>query len=227
MKSTSKLPKSFVWSTLTIFALAIIVTSLFAKAEIPPGIEIDTTNQPTQGYANAPIQIVVFEEPKCSSCSDFSKDIYPKLKKEFIDTKKVRYTLILVSFLPNSMPAAEAMLCVYYSDPEYPNSDHFFEYSDYIYQHQPNEDTDWCKTPLLLDFAKKTNPAINLEKLKDCITRDTYRIQIEKNTAYAKEVMGGGISTPTLYLDGVQIKEFNYEMLSSRIKELLKQKGVH
>src|SRR4051812_9133160 len=99
--TSTPLPKRYVWSTLFAIALVIVVTSLTAKTENVKGIEIDTTGQPMQGYAKAPIHIVVFKEPKCSSCSDFAKGIYPKLKKEFIDTNKVRYTLILVSFLPN------------------------------------------------------------------------------------------------------------------------------
>ncbi len=223
-KEFARVPKSFVWMTLFAIACVIVVTSVSARANNKQKVvEIDTEGQPTQGSPDAPVQIVVFKEPKCSSCKDFAKDIYPKLKKEYIDTGKVRYTLILVSFLPNSMPAAEAMLCAYYADPAYPNSDHFFQFAEYLYQNQPDESTDWAKTPLLVEFAKKSNASINLEKLQDCISRETYRTQIEKNTAYGKELMGGSISTPTIYVNGIEMRELNYEILSSKIQELIKK----
>ena len=38
-----------------------------------------------EGSANAKITILAFESLTCSHCADFHKDIYPKLKKNFID----------------------------------------------------------------------------------------------------------------------------------------------
>ncbi|MDP1880763.1 MAG: thioredoxin domain-containing protein, partial [Parachlamydiaceae bacterium] len=77
---------------------------------------LNTSNQPTIGNPNAPVQVVVFEEPKCPGCKQFTLQIYPKIREEFIDTNVVIYTVIPVSFLPNSMQAAEAWLCVYHQN---------------------------------------------------------------------------------------------------------------
>ena len=38
------------------------------------------------GNENAKITIIAFESLTCSHCASFHKDIYPKLKKEYIDT---------------------------------------------------------------------------------------------------------------------------------------------
>ncbi len=38
------------------------------------------------GNADAKITIIAYESLTCSQCADFHKDVYPKLKKEYIDT---------------------------------------------------------------------------------------------------------------------------------------------
>ena len=40
----------------------------------------------TSGNENAKITIIAYESLTCSHCANFHKDIYPKLKKEYIDT---------------------------------------------------------------------------------------------------------------------------------------------
>ena len=39
-----------------------------------------------EGDLNAKIKIIVYESLTCSHCANFHKDVYPKLKNEFIDT---------------------------------------------------------------------------------------------------------------------------------------------
>ena len=38
------------------------------------------------GNKNAKITIIAYESLTCSHCADFHKDVYPQLKKEYIDT---------------------------------------------------------------------------------------------------------------------------------------------
>tara|TARA_B100000683_G_scaffold42959_1_gene38537 strand:- start:2003 stop:2578 length:576 start_codon:yes stop_codon:yes gene_type:complete len=40
----------------------------------------------TSGNKDAKITIIAFESLTCSHCADFHKDIYPQLKKEYLDT---------------------------------------------------------------------------------------------------------------------------------------------
>lgn len=213
--------KGFVWVTLFLIALVFVGTGITHRAHKKPAIEINTVGQPTLGNEEAPIHIVVFKEPKCTSCATFSKDIFPKLKKEFIDTNKVKFTVIMASFLPDSMPAACAMLCVYDEKPE--NTQLYYDYMEYLYVNQPDEDLDWAQPTLLCDYAKKVSPKIDLRKLNSCITHKRYSDMIERNTEYGNEIMGGHITTPKTYVNGVEMKSMNYEMLSDYLKDLLKK----
>ena len=40
----------------------------------------------TSGNKNAKITIIAYESLTCSHCADFHKDVYPELKKEYLDT---------------------------------------------------------------------------------------------------------------------------------------------
>lgn len=46
-----------------------------------------------EGDANAPVAIVEYASMTCSHCAAFHHDVYPTLKKNYIDTGKVKFTL--------------------------------------------------------------------------------------------------------------------------------------
>ena len=43
-----------------------------------------------EGKENAKVTIIVYESLTCGHCADFHKNVYPDLKKEFIDTGLVK-----------------------------------------------------------------------------------------------------------------------------------------
>ena len=61
---------------ISILFIVLFLLPLKLQAEIKPIIE---------GNVDAKIKIIVFESLTCSHCADFHKNIYPDLKKEFID----------------------------------------------------------------------------------------------------------------------------------------------
>ena len=48
------------------------------------------TNRIISGNENAKIIIIAYESLTCSHCADFHKNVYPKIKKDFIDTGLVK-----------------------------------------------------------------------------------------------------------------------------------------
>lgn len=217
--------KKLVIFTSLFFILVSTCVLIWNKSHLPEGIAINTKGQPTIGHPKASVHLVLFEEPKCISCKEYSNTIFPKIKEAYIDTNKAKYTVMLVSFLPNSMPAAEALFSVYYSDPLYPNDDLFFTYLDYLYQNQPPESTNWATSEKLIEFAKKASPAINLNRVKTCIEKEIHRTKIEKNTAYGTHLMGGTLTTPTLYVNGIKVESLTFDEIKSLVDEVLENTG--
>lgn len=212
------------WSLVVMIALS-ASTLFLGKTDLPPAIKIDTEGQPTIGYPRALVHVVVFEEPKCPECKRYNNIVYPEIKRNFIDTSKIKYTVFTVSFIPNSMPAAVALLCAYNKERNYPNSQLFFTFLDYMYAHQPRESEDWAKLENLQEMAKNASPAINLDKLKDCVEHEGFRVQILKNTDYGASIMDGRLSTPSMYVDGIRVEEMSLDSISKLIQKVYEQKG--
>lgn len=197
-----------VWITLACFALLLIVApTLLGKPKETHHLE--TSPHPTLGDVASPLQIVAFEEPKCPQCKRYSMQLFPQLKQEFLDTGKASYSLILVSFLPHSMPAANALLSVYRQDPDHPNSPLFFAYLETLYRNQPDESEDWATPERLLAWAAETSSEIDLARLRENIEKETYRAEVEANTQYGAQLMHP-LSTPTLYINGVEMDDLTY-----------------
>ena len=62
-----------------------ILTSLFLFFSLITNISAET-KRIVSGNDNAKITIIAFESLTCSHCADFHKNVYPQLKKDYIDT---------------------------------------------------------------------------------------------------------------------------------------------
>ena len=207
--------KTLVSITLSILAILILGILVFNKThriELSPVKQINIEGQPTIGQGN--ITIVAFEDMKCSNCKRYDEEIYPYIKSHYIDTGKAQYALIPLAFIQNSMPAGNAALCVYHQKPEL-----FFDYVDYLYQHQPDEALDWATPETLTQFAQQV-PGINIPALATCIQNNTYYTQLEQNLGLAGKVMGDTVQTPSLYINGYAITPMTIEQVEKIVSTL-------
>ena len=63
------------------FYIIFFSTSVFSDTKINPIYE---------GNIDAKIQLIIYESLTCSHCADFHNDVYPELKKDFIDKGYVK-----------------------------------------------------------------------------------------------------------------------------------------
>ena len=80
----------------------------------PGPAKLDLHSVPMLGSKDAPITIVEFTDYQCPFCQRFHKTVFGDLKKNYIDTGKVRFysrDLPLDSLHPNASRAAEAARC--------------------------------------------------------------------------------------------------------------------
>lgn len=187
---------------------------LFHSGEkLSPKVSIDTTQQPLLGNPNAPVQIVAFEDLKCGNCKMYNNTIFPSLQKNLIDTGKANYTLVLVAFIPGSVSAANAALCLYHQNKEY-----FFPFVAYLYQNQPDEHENWTTIPQLLQMTQQSIPQADREALSNCIFESRYTDRISSNLKQAFKIMNGEVATPAVYVNGHLVEPLTIE----RIQELAK-----
>ena len=69
--------------------------------------------EPALGSASAPVTIVEFSDFQCSYCRRFHRQVFPHLKREYIDTGLVRFVHkdLPLPFHRNAVPAAAAARC--------------------------------------------------------------------------------------------------------------------
>lgn len=204
--------KILIWITLfiavTIAALGIL---WIPHTPLPKPVTINTLQQPTLGMPTANVHIVAFEDLKCGNCQRYTNTLFPTLKKEYIDTGIAQYTIILLAFIPGSIPAGNAALCLYHQNPSY-----FFPFIEHLYQNQPPEETNWATIATLLQFTQASVPNADQTALSNCIFAGQYTDTLQANLQLAGKVMNP-IATPTIYVNGVMVQPLTLKRIRALI----------
>lgn len=205
--------KRLVLLTIMLIALISVIVVFLSKPGKSKPVLLDTSNQPTIGAAAAPVQIIVFEDLKCPGCRDYTLKFFPKLKTKYIDSGKVKYTTLMLSFIPGSRVAANAIYCAYAQDPKF-----FYPYVEKIFQKQMDEKANWATVTQLLKLAQQV-PGINQQQLHQCMDDDRYVARLDENSMQAERV--NLTTTPALLINGVLVSPANehhvYEVIDEQV----------
>jgi protein-disulfide isomerase len=171
----------------------------------------------SMGRDDAPVTMVEFTDYQCPFCRRFEADSFAQLKKDYIDTGKVRFVSrdLPLEFHPNAAPAAEAVHCA--------GEQHkFWEMHDAI---MTDKATD-LGSDAILKYGEKVN--LDMSAFKACISSNKFEPEIKKDTADANTL---GISatpsfvigkTSTDQMAGIRIiGAVPYSVFDSNIKDLL------
>ncbi|MFB6203134.1 MAG: DsbA family protein [Candidatus Nanohaloarchaea archaeon] len=172
--------------------------------------------QPMMGDPNASVTVVEFGDYRCPYCKDFAMNVFPKLKKQYIETGKVKFYFINYPFLDKSFPgrssqrAARAAECVYKED-----RDSFWDYHHAIYRNQGSEKNDWATTDFLARLAEEhTN--MTGEELRQCLNSGETADEVSSDERIAN---GNNVdSTPTIFVNGEQLRSYQWAVLKSKIE---------
>ena len=167
------------------------------------------------GNENAKIDIVEYASYTCSHCATFHTNVYPKLKQDYIETGKVRFTYREVYFDKYGLWASMIARC---AGPE-----KFFGLTDLIYKSQDI----WARagedTAIVSELSKLAKVAgLNDERIKNCL-EDTEKLRalVEwfKKNASNDEVK----STPSFLINGEKFSNMSYEQFSAIIDSKIAQ----
>jgi protein-disulfide isomerase len=151
------------------------------------------------GRADAPVTLVEFADFQCPFCKKFHTDAYAELKKNYIDTGKVRFVSrdLPLEFHPFAMKAAEAARCA-------GDQGKYWELRDALYANA---------APPSDDVIKKAAEGLVLDPkgFQACLDSDKYKADVQKDASEAATLQISG--TPTFVLaksardklDGVRI----------------------
>ena len=163
----------------------------------------------TLGDPDAPVELVVIEDFLCPSCRVFHQKLFPKIRENYIETGKARYTMVPIPVVKGSGMLENAALEVYRQSPGL-----FFPFMDKILQTFRRGPSRAEGEQKLLEIARELG-GINDLLLKQCIDTRCNRDLLQRNLDWARQRMGQEYVLPALYKDGQRI---SYEELVEVMK---------
>lgn len=158
--------------------------------------KLDTQFQPSFGTPGAPVVIVVFSDFECPYCKEEAKTLRTTLMSTYPKEVRVYFKdFPLDPIHPWARPASIAGRCVFKQNPAA-----FWDYHDWIYEHQSEITADNLKSKVL-EFAK--GKEIDAIKLSRCLDTKETEGEVNKSVAEGRVLNVG--ATPTLFVNGRQL----------------------
>ncbi len=177
------------------------------SAPAAPGVAPKTGVGPTLGSSSAKTTIVEFTDFQCPVCARHFNDTYGEVKKNYIDTGKVKYEIRMLplnTIHPVAQITAEAAMCAN----KLGGAEKFFAMHDELFS-SPNHDVwptqrDPVITQTLVGYAKDIG--LNEAAFTQCLTNHDTAGQITKDAADA--AAAGAVGTPSFWIIGAKGNQF-------------------
>ncbi len=204
---------------IVVLAVVLVVprlTSNNAQATGPSGnsTKLDYTGQPVIGAADAPVKLALFEDFLCPHCAEFSDQVWPQIKRTYVDTGKVRvwYFYFPVISQVQSRVIGGLGQCVYLQ------SDSTFWNLEPIFMRAQQQLVNTAKA---IDIATTYAPNLDKQKLQQCVDNDVGAKVVDKDNAIAHGL--GLQGTPSVLLDGQLVTDHTWAGVKKAIDAALKK----
>ena len=194
----------------TFFLLMKILLIYFIFFAKTSAIESKKIKDITEGSKNAKIEILVYESLTCPHCATFHNEIYPELKKNFIDTGLVKIKFI--SF-PLDIAALNASKIAHCKNDGKADILHFLFYNQNMWINGQTVDQINLNLKKILnkeEFGIDFTKCVNNSKIEDYILEE--RIESERKFEIN--------STPTLIINN---KKFKYPLTYKNLKKAIEK----
>jgi protein-disulfide isomerase len=169
----------------------------------------------TMGSKDAPLTMVEFTDFQCPFCERFHVSTFAELKRDYIDTGKLRFVSrdLPLDFHPNAMQAAEAARCA-------GEQGQFWAMRDRM-----NSNPEKLDMNNLVSWAQDLK--LNVAGFRSCVESQKYKNAIQTDILTAQRIGANG--TPSFVVgkstpDGVDgeliVGAMPYSMFDQKLKEL-------
>ena len=181
----------------TIAVALVVLIAIFAIPGLRGGGSADTSRldldaQPRLGAADAPVEIVLFEDFRCPSCATFTERVYPGLVQEFVRPGTAQVYFVNFPVLGEaSRHVAEVAECVGEQ-----SESAFWDMKAPLMRSQGELDSASRVYDLVATYA----PGVDMEEVRTCVDEDRRIEQLNAEIAAAQRL--GVSGTPTVMVDG-------------------------
>ena len=192
-----------------LICLTVLFTSLNLESRIVGTIE--ALQEKKMGEASAKIEMLEFASLTCGHCAKFHNEVFPKIKKEYIDTGKILFTYKDFPLDKFALKASVIARCS--------GNDKFFSFLKVLY----NKQKDWTRTQdpfkSLLKIAKLGG--LKNDEIKVCVGNKSIEDGILKQRLSSSKKFDIK-ATPTIFFNGKKYDgDLTYEALKLKINSLL------
>lgn len=157
-------------------------------------LQVSLDNVPMLGEATASVTVVEFSDFQCPYCEQFFNMTLPQLKKEYVDTGKVKYyfkNFPLTSLHKNAAKAAEAALCAQ-------DQDGFWAYHDQLFAQQ----SEWAEqaSPSTAFARYATAVGLKSKDFASCLETDKHAARVSGEMSEGQTL--GVTGTPSFVING-------------------------
>jgi len=152
-------------------------------------VEVRTDDAPFIGDKGAPVKVVEFGDYQCPFCERYFQNVKPSVISEYVDSGKVKFVWMDYAFLgQESQWSAQAARCA-------GEQDRFWQYHDYLYDHQGAENSGAFSIANLKKFAQALG--LDTANFNSCLDSGKYASAVTRETQY-----GSSIGTPATFING-------------------------
>lgn len=181
-------------------------TGVVQELALEFAISIDTSGAPFLGRADAPVEIIEFSDFQCPFCSQV-KPLTARIMQNYPEQVKVVFKHFPLSFHEHARPAALAAMAAQ-------NQGKFWEFHDRLFAAQKEINPERIRA-----IARELN--LDLARFdRDVASRELAR-RLEKDIQDAQQA--GVRGTPTLFVNGMLLKQRNYETLQREVDKALQR----
>ena len=148
------------------------------------------------GKKNAPVTLIEFTDYQCPFCGRHFTQTFGQIKKEYVDTGKVKYIVrdFPLSIHPNAPKAAEATECAHAQGK-------FWEMHNVIFEKQAL----WSSAPSATDLFKQyaADLGLSVSAFGTCLDGGKATAEVQKD--FADGSSAGVTGTPAFFINGKKL----------------------
>jgi protein-disulfide isomerase len=178
---------------------------------VPPQTELmapGPLGERVMGKSTAPVTVIEYVSLTCPHCAQFQKELFPRMKKEFIDTGKVRY---IVREFPIGRTAGTAAIvnrCA-------PEDKYFFLLNQFLTR-QPEWVSQEVRPEAIYAVAKASG--MSRETFDKCLSNQTIIDGLTEVKQRGRQF--GVIGTPTFFINGRKAQGVvTYDQIKAMIEQ--------
>lgn len=158
-------------------------------------VKVSVDDDAVLGDKNAPLTMIEFSDYECPFCKRHFTDVYPQIKKDYIDTGKLKLVYRDFIAVPSHNPLATSQAMAANCAKEQGGDSAYFKYHDEIFKRTTSNGNGMSATELP-KIAKDLG--LNVASFQSCLDSNKYKDEVNKDIADASKAGVNG--TPSFFV---------------------------